>query len=172
VSDFWRLCQSSVPPLCPKCFRAHPRELIHYVLEHKEQWWTHKGSNLGPLPCEGNALPLSYASGIFVHRSKACKSALGQTNHAVRASDLRSAGHRCQAVRTKLPGRNGSLRENAVLLKQINVIWVVQSPSQKYSRSLRTQITHISLAIPAHTEGRFAIVTDVGQGMRWTQVAH
>src|SRR5258707_8381241 len=29
-------------------------------------WWTHKGSNLGPLPCEGNALPLSYASGIFV----------------------------------------------------------------------------------------------------------
>ena len=26
-------------------------------------WWTHKGSNLGPLPCEGNALPLSYASG-------------------------------------------------------------------------------------------------------------
>ncbi len=28
------------------------------------EWWTHKGSNLGPLPCEGNALPLSYASGI------------------------------------------------------------------------------------------------------------
>jgi len=21
------------------------------------RWWTHKGSNLGPLPCEGNALP-------------------------------------------------------------------------------------------------------------------
>src|SRR5438552_9301422 len=32
----------------------------------RRQWWTHKGSNLGPLPCEGNALPLSYASGIFV----------------------------------------------------------------------------------------------------------
>src|SRR5262249_11897554 len=30
-----------------------------------ERWWTHKGSNLGPLPCEGNALPLSYASGIL-----------------------------------------------------------------------------------------------------------
>src|SRR5262245_37097618 len=29
-------------------------------------WWTHKGSNLGPLPCEGNALPLSYASGNFL----------------------------------------------------------------------------------------------------------
>ena len=63
------------------------------------------------------------------------------------------------------------MRENAVLLKRINVIWVVQSHSQKYSRSLLTQITCISLAIPAHTEGRFAIVTDVGQGMRWTQAA-
>ena len=30
------------------------------------KWWTHKGSNLGPLPCEGNALPLSYASGNFL----------------------------------------------------------------------------------------------------------
>src|SRR5581483_9723995 len=27
------------------------------------KWWAHKGSNLGPLPCEGNALPLSYAPG-------------------------------------------------------------------------------------------------------------
>ena len=121
-------------------------------------WWTHKGSNLGPLPCEGNALPLSYASGIFVHRS--CKSTFGPTMYAVRASDLRSAGHRCQAVRTRLPGRAGVLRENAVLLKRINAIWVVQSPSQKYFRSFPTQITCISLAIPAHTEGRFAIVTD------------
>src|SRR5439155_24827036 len=33
-------------------------------------WWTHKGSNLGPLQCEGNALPLSYASGIFVRDQK------------------------------------------------------------------------------------------------------
>src|SRR5260221_14569160 len=33
-------------------------------------WWAHKGSNLGPLPCEGNALPLSYASGIFVHNQR------------------------------------------------------------------------------------------------------
>ena len=27
----------------------------------------------------------------------------------------------------------------------------------------------ITLAIPAHTEGRFAIVTDVGHGMWWTR---
>jgi hypothetical protein len=30
-------------------------------------WWAHKGSNLGPLPCEGNALPLSYAPGMSAH---------------------------------------------------------------------------------------------------------
>jgi hypothetical protein len=40
----------------------------------------------------------------------------------------------------------------------------VQPPSQKYSGSLLTQITSISFAIPAHTKGRFAIVTDVGSG--------
>src|ERR1700722_1452702 len=48
----------------------------------------------------------------------------------------------------------------------------VQPLLQKYFRSLRTQITCISLAIPSHTEGRFAIVTDVGHGMRWTWAAH
>ena len=68
-------------------------------------------------------------------------------------------------------GRHWRLRENAILLKRIKVIWVVQSTLQKYFRSLPTQITCISLAIPARTEGRFAIVTDVGQGMRWTQAA-
>jgi hypothetical protein len=47
----------------------------------------------------------------------------------------------------------------------------VQPSPQKYSRSLLTQITCISLAIPAHTKGRFAIVTDVGLGMRWTRAA-
>ena len=31
-------------------------------------------------------------------------------------------------------------------------------PNQNYKR-----------AIPSHTEGRFAIVTDVGHGMRWTR---
>jgi hypothetical protein len=47
----------------------------------------------------------------------------------------------------------------------------VQPRLQKYSGSLFTQITCITLAIPAHTKGRFAIVTNVGCGMRWTQGA-
>ena len=36
-------------------------------------WWAHKGSNLGPLPCEGNALPLSYAPGNVVLRQHQAK---------------------------------------------------------------------------------------------------
>jgi hypothetical protein len=40
----------------------------------------------------------------------------------------------------------------------------VQPLLQKYFRSLLTQITCLFLAVPSHTEGRFAIVTDVGTG--------
>ena len=47
----------------------------------------------------------------------------------------------------------------------------VQPPSQKYFGSLLTQITSSSSPSPPDTEGRFAIVTNVGQGMRWTRVA-
>ena len=46
----------------------------------------------------------------------------------------------------------------------INPIPPVQSSLQKYFHSRLTQITSTSLVIPAHTEGRFAIVTNVGQG--------
>jgi hypothetical protein len=45
----------------------------------------------------------------------------------------------------------------------------VQPSLQKFFHSLLRQITGISVAIPAHSEGRFAIVTDVGQGMQWTR---
>jgi hypothetical protein len=52
-----------------------------------------------------------------------------------------------------------------------NLMLPVQSPLQKYSGSLLTQITSTSRASPPNTEGRFAIVTNVGLGMRWTRVA-
>ena len=42
-------------------------------------------------------------------------------------------------------------------------------PPQKYSASHSPQIISITLAIPSHSEGRIAIVTDVGCGMRWTR---
>jgi hypothetical protein len=47
----------------------------------------------------------------------------------------------------------------------------VQPPLQKYFGVLFTQITSLSVAIPHPQEGRIAIVTDVGRGMRWTQAA-
>ena len=34
------------------------RATITYV---SGSWWAHVGSNHGPLPCQGSALPLSYA---------------------------------------------------------------------------------------------------------------
>ena len=50
----------------------------------------------------------------------------------------------------------------------INLICPVQSRLQKYFRFRLTQIT--SYPSPSRpTEGRFAIVTDVGHGMRWTR---
>src|ERR1700687_4289815 len=63
------------------------------------------------------------------------------------------------------------MRDTAELLKHFNLICPVQSHMQKYFSSPLTQITCISPAVPSHTEGRYAIVTDVGRGMRWTQAA-
>jgi hypothetical protein len=45
----------------------------------------------------------------------------------------------------------------------------VQPSLQKYFGFHTPQITSRTLRIPSHTEGRFAIVTDVGHGMWWTR---
>jgi hypothetical protein len=45
----------------------------------------------------------------------------------------------------------------------------VQPLLQKYFCFRTPQITSRTFRIPSHTEGRFAIVTDVGHGMRWTR---
>jgi len=77
----------------------------------------------------------------------------------------------CSRKRTLRNAVGIGLRIKTILLNSINVIWAVQSCLQKYSASRLPQITSRTLAIPSHTEGRFAIVTDVGGGMRWTQAA-
>jgi hypothetical protein len=46
----------------------------------------------------------------------------------------------------------------------------VQPLREKYSASAVGQINPTTPAIPSHTEGRIAIVTDVGCGMRWTRM--
>ena len=43
------------------CWMRHRRALIRRVRQGMEQWWAREDLNLGPLPCQGSALPLSYA---------------------------------------------------------------------------------------------------------------
>src|SRR6266852_2104644 len=71
-----------------------------------------------------------------------------------------------------LPGRplSGEHDERKIAFG-INVIWAVQSRLQRYFRSRLTQITSRTSDVSFPLEGRFAIVTDVGNGMRWTQAA-
>jgi hypothetical protein len=54
-------------------------------------------------------------------------------------------------------------RAGAILSKQFKLFLPVQSCRQKDICSHLTQITRISLAVPSHTEGRFAIVTNAGR---------
>src|SRR5271154_5233953 len=69
LSEIWvwgsakRFCALAVP----RTFRGtDDGRRPHKILIYFTFWWAHKGSNLGPLPCEGNALPLSYAPGRVV----------------------------------------------------------------------------------------------------------
>jgi hypothetical protein len=48
----------------------------------------------------------------------------------------------------------------------------VQSFQKKYSASPPSRNSFIDSAIPPSQEGRIAIVTDVGCGMRWTRRCH
>ena len=41
--------------------RFWPDDRFANRLLHGEEWWARQGLNLRPLPCEGSALPLSYA---------------------------------------------------------------------------------------------------------------
>jgi len=61
------------------------------------------------------------------------------------------------------------LREKTDFFKRIKLFLAVQSHLQKYFSFRSPQITSRTFRIPSHTEGRFAIVTDVGHGMRWTR---
>jgi hypothetical protein len=54
----------------------------------------------------------------------------------------------------------------------IKLMLPVQSSCQKYFASRLAQIKSINPAVLFPLEGRFAIVTDVGSGMRWTRACH
>jgi hypothetical protein len=56
------------------------------------------------------------------------------------------------------------LRVKSNFLNRIKLFLSVQSLGEKYSGFPKTQITFITRIVPSHSEGRFAIVTDVGAG--------
>ena len=61
------------------------------------------------------------------------------------------------------------MRQNANLSNPFKLMLPVQPFAKKYFASRLAQITFISAAVSRpSTEGRFAIVTNVGRGMRWT----
>jgi hypothetical protein len=61
------------------------------------------------------------------------------------------------------------LRQNRKFTSRIKVILVVQSQAEKYSAFHANEISGRIVDIPRPKEGRFAIVTNVGRGMRWTR---
>jgi hypothetical protein len=61
-----------------------------------------------------------------------------------------------------------ALRATTNLSSQINLIPPVQPLLQKYFSSRTGRSSNRGIAVPHPSEGRFAIVTDVGWGMRWT----
>jgi hypothetical protein len=92
-------------PAVPRDFRGTDRgRRSCKILILLNFWWTHKGSNLGPLPCEGNALPLSYASGMFVHDRRPVNQHPIRANHAVRAAIYEVQGPSVKLTGVKLTG--------------------------------------------------------------------
>src|SRR6266436_3390218 len=75
-----------------------------------QKWWTHKGSNLGPLPCEGNALPLSYASGFFARSRPVNRRSIARYTSSV------TAIYEGQARGVKLSARNRAQASARLLL--------------------------------------------------------
>jgi hypothetical protein len=61
------------------------------------------------------------------------------------------------------------VREKANFVSGIMLIWVVQICAQKYSSFGKSEIVGIFPPFRCPQEGRFAIVTNVGCGMRWTR---
>jgi hypothetical protein len=60
------------------------------------------------------------------------------------------------------------VRQNRNFMRYFSVIWVVQSYQQKYSACAVGQINATDSRVLCSQEGRFAIVTNVECGMRWT----
>jgi hypothetical protein len=64
--------------------------------------------------------------------------------------------------------RANRVRQNRDFVRRFKLIWVVQSQREKYFACTVGQINATDSRVLLPHEGRFAIVTNVGCGMRWT----
>jgi hypothetical protein len=169
-------CAPAVPSVKSSLWAQQSREYREYRGKGLI-WWAHKGSNLGPLPCEGNALPLSYAPGILVHDQRP-KAAPDRAMDSARARDLRSAGYRCQAVNASKQVQMASRAVNpsgfhpetsyrpAIYAKRCFVeadqgdLGCPSPPSKNFPFRVRRK--SVAYPMPSRLpEGSFAVVTDV-----------
>jgi hypothetical protein len=74
---------------------------------------------------------------------------------------------RCRNARTPLGAKN-RVRVKSNFVSRFNLIPIVSWPRANISLSENQKLC-ILPAVPFPQEGRFAVVTDVGSGMRWTQ---
>jgi hypothetical protein len=63
-----------------------------------------------------------------------------------------------------------SLRVKSNFASGVKLIWVVSSPGKNISLSENKKLWFLPV-VPSSQEGRFAVVTDVESGMRWTLAA-
>src|ERR1700730_10576481 len=104
------------------------------------------------------------SSGSVVARTE--RSELREFRRAGGVPDC-AIGRRFAPTRWLHPGY-APLRQNANLLKRINVIWVVQSHCEKYSASRLTQITSKTHPVSSHSRG-VSRSSRTRDGMRWTR---
>ena len=82
-----------------------------------------------PAVANDGAVEMIDTSVVRVHQHGAASRATKNNLRAGRALVARSVGHH--------PGHGSEFHQNAILLRRINVIWVVQSPLAKIFRSTR-----------------------------------
>jgi len=76
-----------------------------------------------------------------------------------------------RCARRSLSTRENRVRQKANFASRFNAILPVQSCREKYSDFVFSEI-NVNCSRPAlDQEGRFAIVTNVERGMRWTHMA-
>jgi hypothetical protein len=90
----------------------------------------------------------------------------GEVKQAVRRRATQLIFARCRLARTPLAAQN-RVREKSNFVNRFKRIWVVSPSRAKISLSENRKLCIVP-AVPFPQEGRFAVVTDVGSGMRWT----